>query len=412
MKKKDNGKIKHIDNILKEIEGHFTYENEDLIFFDEEYNLFFLELLRTCSNISRRDLQKSLIEMKKKNSVFNHKEFVEEYSGQLKIKTRKNEGYKFYFLLNHSTDINVTLSNFKIRRLIDQERELVVKRIKFFFSHNHSSNLEHKIDFTKNEVYVFESESYNSENVLDNFYSTFRLYKGILEYSYHRFKWKNEFFNNIKNKKEFSCFKYPLFIYINKNGFYDFIYHEDYPYDYMKYMENVNSKGNLKFFEETLKVFGDEKLDNGIEGILSDCLRLYGTGIDIPYIDQSFLFFWNVLEKITLSIRGDTEQVIKRIRDFFSEKFWNDNQNSITYLKDIRNNRVHKGTGDISILDLNLLKYLCDICIYSILGNPPGSEKNFKTTKHLEVFYTIKDNQNLKEIKDIIDFIIKTKTKK
>jgi hypothetical protein len=325
----------------------------------------------------------------------------------LKNASKEKMKLSFYFLLNHNIKLDTSLGKFRIKTVDQIDRPTVINKIEKVLTAN--TKLLRTLDFEKNEIYHFETDSQSIKIATENFYSTLHLYKGILEYSYHRLKWTYDFEQLIDNRKEFASFKYPLFIYITftaEDFFNVYKMHEDYPYDQLDLIDYRGNKADSQFFNQVLNIFTKKNIDNGLLLILSDCFRLYGRGIDSPYLDQSFLYFWNVLEKITLSIAGSTEQVIKRIQTFFSEEFWEDNKNSIEYLRHIRNERVHKGKGEVDILDVNMLKYLCDKCILNLIGNPPGSNMPFKTTKHLEAYYAIKDNQNLSEIKEVIDFTI------
>ena len=156
-------------------------------------------------------------------------------------------------------------------------------------------------------------------------------------------------------------------------------------------------------------LISEKQFDKGMNEMMSDCLRLYGMGIDTPYIDQSFLYFWNVLERVTLSLTGNTETVLNNIKTFLPKGFWEDNINSIEFLKKFRNNRVHRGVGEVNVLDVNLLKYLCDYSLYFLIGNPPGSQQKIKSIKQLEVFYFIKDNQSIDLVKDMVDLVVETR---
>lgn len=403
---KQNGKnnVAHLNGILNKIQNHFSVSDTKFEM-DLEYSLLFNELVKIYKDISEQLLERTLFELKIQNLNFNDEEFKNKYAKISDSISQKQNEYYFYLQLNHSIKTDIVFKSFQIAKLEGEEKTEIIRQIKIF-SKNNGYNLIN-VDYVKNHLYVFKTKSHSYDHAREKFYSVFHLYKGILEFSYQKFRWHIGMPRSIKNKKEQSFFKYPQFVYVRNHMYVDFIEHENYPYNYMIDTENSS---DIKYFEKTIELI-NHCLDNGLERILSDCFRLYSRAIDTPYPDQAFLYFWNILECITLSDHGNTELVLKRIQIYFPDVFWNTYTNSIDSLRKIRNNRVHTGKGDIKIRDLNFLKYLCDYAIFFHIGNPPDSHKNIKILKHLDVFYTLKDNPNLNEVKDLIDFVIEVKNR-
>lgn len=405
----DSETTTHVAATLEKLQNCLIVE-ERAVQLDNDFFLHLLELLRTCQIKDIIGVEYTLVEMKRKNLTFTFEFFKKHYLAHVERQPRENSHLNFYFLLNHTSDLSIKLNEFTIRRLRQDERAAMEKKMVTYLGQN--AWFKQKVDFGRNEIYSFQGSFNNWETAKSRFYSTFHLYKGMLEFAYHRNRWTHRLDQNIDNRKWFSCFKYPLFIYVTHSAgdyFNDYFEHEDYPYDYMEWQENVRNKEALQFFEHTFKMLSEGSLHKSMEELFSDCFRLYGRGIDTPYMDQSFLYFWNLLERISLSARGDTDTIMRRVQDFFHSDFAQDNKYSIAELKNIRNRRVHRGMGDIDLMDVNLLKYLCDFSLSFLLGNPPQPHAVLKTSKHLEAFYALKDHAWIKEMKEVVDFVSELK---
>ena len=400
--------IPHVQGILQKIQHQYFIDKDvQPIINSIDFFLLFYELLRSMTKGETKTLETTLFRMKMKKVDFNVQEFSNNYSHYSEQKDKTDKDCEFYVHLNFNIDFGFTLNGFTVSKLEKEEKETLNYHVKEMWGDLPQSNRE--IRYDKSEVYCFKIRSNDRDTVIDNFYSTLNLFKGIMEFSYNRVKWNLKLDEQVKNRMSLSTFKYPPFVYIRTNGLVELIPHEDYPYDYDHDDRQVKTMGDYLFFKHLLKLISENQFDKGMKEMMSDCFRLYGMGIDTPYVDQSFLYFWNVLERVTMSVTGNTEQVLNNVKIFVSSEFWNDNTNSIKFLKEFRNTRVHRGTGEVSILDLNLLKYLCDHSLLYLVGNPPGSQKNITSIKQLEVFYGIKDNQNLHLIKDMVDFVVQTK---
>ncbi len=113
-----------------------------------------------------------------------------------------------------------------------------------------------------------------------------------------------------------------------------------------------------------------------------------------------FLKFWQIAERMALSDpNGPSTDSIKKIITYFTDptpEF--DLSPYIEKLSEKRNDLVHRGIENIEEADFNILKSICERGIQWLYFN----RFNFKTLKHLEVFYNSKD-LNESEIKATID---------
>jgi len=131
---------------------------------------------------------------------------------------------------------------------------------------------------------------------------------------------------------------------------------------------------------------------DSIEFFLSDLFRLYSEAMDENLFSNSYLRFWQVLEKISMSEpRGSSNEFKNRMQFFLREAYPIDMINYFDLLIKKRNELVHRGIDNIEIADISLLKNLSEKIILWLYNN----RKIIKTTKHLESYYSAINRNNL-----------------
>ncbi len=165
---------------------------------------------------------------------------------------------------------------------------------------------------------------------------------------------------------------------------------------------------NLKFENYILDTL-NKKGNFPVCNLLEDAFRLYWNAQDIDSSSNTFLHFWQLSERLTLSQRnnGNTQEVIKRL-EYFERKLIGLNlTESLKIQSKKRNDLVHKGINTIEEEDISLLKMINESIIRWLLKY----YKLLKTEDHFEEFYKLEimpPNKSM-VLKDFIRLVDKLK---
>jgi uncharacterized protein YeeX (DUF496 family) len=206
----------------------------------------------------------------------------------------------------------------------------------------------------------------------------FKILKGVYDFSVSYNSWT--FLTSNRNAR--SNIQHPQYIYGLSNSNLA-IYIEFIVNDCHSKIDPLKKK-EILIFNQLVKFLKDNPSANSIELFLSDLFRLYSEAMDENLFSNSYLRFWQVLEKLSLSeTRGSSTEFKNRIHFFLHEAYPIDLANYFDLLIKKRNELVHRGIDNIEIADISLLKNLCEKIILWVYNN----RKIIKTTKHLESYY-------------------------
>ena len=151
-------------------------------------------------------------------------------------------------------------------------------------------------------------------------------------------------------------------------------------------------KKEILIFNQITKFLKHNPANDSIEFFLSDLFRLYSEAMDENLFSNSYLRFWQLFEKISLSEpRGSFNELKNRIQYFLREAYYIDITNYFESLIKKRNELVHRGIDNIEIADISLLKNLSEKMILWLYNN----RKIITTTKHLESYYNSVNKNNI-----------------
>ena len=214
----------------------------------------------------------------------------------------------------------------------------------------------------------------------------FKTLKGIYDFSVSYNSWT--FLTSNKNAR--SRIQHPKYIYGLSNSNLA-IYLEFIINDCHTKIDPLKKK-EIRTFNQLVQCLKENPEVDSIEFFLSDLFRLYGEAMDENLFSNSYLRFWQVLEKLSLSEpRGSSNEFKNRMQFFLREAYPIDLTNYFDLLIKKRNELVHRGIDNIEIADISLLKNLSEKIILWIYNN----RKIIKTTKHLESYYYAINRNNL-----------------
>ena len=151
-------------------------------------------------------------------------------------------------------------------------------------------------------------------------------------------------------------------------------------------------KNEILIFNQIIQFLKHNPAIDSIEFFLSDLFRLYSEAMDENLFSNSYLRFWQLLEKISLpEPRGSFNELKNRIHFFLREAYYIDITNYFESLIKKRNELVHRGIDNIEIADISLLKNLSEKMILWLYNN----RKIITTTKHLESYYNSVNKKNM-----------------
>ncbi len=150
------------------------------------------------------------------------------------------------------------------------------------------------------------------------------------------------------------------------------------------------------------------KIDNKIQEILFKVMNLYYSGLTEKRINYSFLNFWMGLEIIALKKKGIPHyEIIKRLKSILVN-LKPIEEHKIERIYSLRNNLIHDGAYNVSQYDRNLLKIYVEIFIEFFIFEL--SDYNIQEIQTIFQFLQ-KDNDTLKNSKNLIDFVIRLREK-
>jgi hypothetical protein len=148
----------------------------------------------------------------------------------------------------------------------------------------------------------------------------------------------------------------------------------------------------ILIFNQIIKFLKQDPALDSIEFFLSDLFRLYSEAMDENLFSNSYLRFWQLCEKISLSEpRGSFNELKNKIQYFLNEAYPTDITSYFESLIRKRNDLVHRGIDNIEIADISLLKNFSEKMILWLYNN----RKIIKSTKHLESYYNSVNKNNI-----------------
>lgn len=155
---------------------------------------------------------------------------------------------------------------------------------------------------------------------------------------------------------------------------------------------NPLKKNENIIFNQLIQFLKYNPAIDSIEFFLSDLFRLYSEAMDENLFSNSYLRFWQLLEKISLfEARGSFNELKNRVQYFLKEAYDVDLANYFELLIKKRNELVHRGIDNIEIADISFLKNLSEKIILWLYNN----RKIIITTKHLESYYNSVNKNNM-----------------
>jgi len=214
----------------------------------------------------------------------------------------------------------------------------------------------------------------------------YKTLKGIYDLSVSYNLWT--FHTNNKNSR--SSIQYPKYIYGLSNS--DLAVYIEFIINDCHTKSDPLEKEEILIFNQLVHCLKQNPAVDSIEFFLSDLFRLYSEAMDENLFSNSYLRFWQVLEKISMSEpRGSSNEFKNRMQFFLREAYPIDMINYFDLLIKKRNELVHRGIDNIEIADISLLKNLSEKIILWLYNN----RKIIKTTKHLESYYSAINRNNL-----------------
>jgi len=156
------------------------------------------------------------------------------------------------------------------------------------------------------------------------------------------------------------------------------------------------SQRNINSIQKIANIIRKKDDERSLDFLIYRNLLLYNDALDQGDFSYCFLAFWQILETLALAERngGDTKVVINRIEPL-TEKILG---NKITLRATLesfakkRNDLVHRGIGNITNSDINMIKFMCEIALSWIINNK-GKYKNINT---LEQYFILRTNDRVK----------------
>jgi hypothetical protein len=131
-------------------------------------------------------------------------------------------------------------------------------------------------------------------------------------------------------------------------------------------------KSTLEKIQEFGQFLHNMPKPNSTLELITNCLRLYAQAMDARFEHLCFLGLWQLAEAITRSetIGGKTDDVVKRLAwhreqtDLAGSGF----TETLNSFGKMRNQIVHKGIHLVDENDVNILKFICDLALYWLIG--------------------------------------------
>jgi len=144
-------------------------------------------------------------------------------------------------------------------------------------------------------------------------------------------------------------------------------------------------------FNQIVKVakrFASPPDKRSTNALLADAFRLYAQALDEPFRHTCLLGLWQMAEALTLSNRGDTKIVCARLAAAVEKRMQPPPTGLSKILEDIANKRnrmVHCGIHDVDDDDINILKLICEMALWSVMQ----ATDKLPTKEHLSHFLTL-----------------------
>lgn len=159
---------------------------------------------------------------------------------------------------------------------------------------------------------------------------------------------------------------------------------------------------DISHLNESLKQFN--LADKKLQEIIFKAISSYYLGLTESRINYSFLNFWTALEIVSLKKRSIRHiEIVKRLKSILLDLNVLE-EHKIDKLYSIRNNLVHDGSYNVSQYDRNLLKNYAESMIEFFMFQLI----KFNSEEINTIFQFLqKDDKNLEQSKDLIDFVMK-----
>ena len=159
---------------------------------------------------------------------------------------------------------------------------------------------------------------------------------------------------------------------------------EEMPYALSKYPAYKQNNFDKNFFDASIKLAGFIRKpldDNDTMNIFIDALEMYGRAIDTNETRLSFLFFWQILEKLTLKTNSLPEkEVINRVSEILN--FDQTHNDYLLVMYHSRNSLIHEShfpeDNHFAINEVGHIKSIIDIFIekmFDIVVKYPSLDK-------------------------------------
>lgn len=134
--------------------------------------------------------------------------------------------------------------------------------------------------------------------------------------------------------------------------------------------------------------FSREPPQDSTVSLIIDGLRLYAQAMDERFDHACFLDLWQLAETITLSDRGGTDEVCRRLAWHGSELGLPGSgfKNLLDNFARIRNQIVHRGIRDVDDEEVNFMKRISEVALLWLIRE----SKNVPTKQHLNAFYQLR----------------------
>ena len=332
----------------------------------------------------------SVLKEMQKNNETSYKDFIN------RIRIRKITKYEIFIPIFNLFD-NLSETNFIINEI---NLEIInSKRIIKFIN-----DLDIKIYPKKYIKVCGESESLK-KLWIDKIEEVFNLFRGIIEFNFQNHKFNLFDLGNQSNINR-AYFKHPIDFIYTENGVSKknaFSYQRE-----CKYSERRINNDDLIKIRKYLRIFNKKYHEKSIISLIGSSFRLYISALDIEYDFSCFLSFWQLIEGIALgeSIGGNTQKITERIKCITGLlKYQNYNIADTIDLFSIKRNRIaHNGECTVDDLDINILRFLCEIAIKWLIYN----KNKIKTIEELDIYYKSISitNESLSKQNKIIKMIL------
>lgn len=383
---------------MSDVEGYIV---DDGIVWDINAQLIGMELA-VMYGVEHGDAILSVLHSIRKNGgEFSDASLRSELNKQKILTHKAKTKYNFYVYFDFIIDCDIKILEVSLKNLQDKEwfRNKVIETATGLSAKSVSDFI---VTYDALPVIEFSLSSTSYKAAYKRFYEVFTLVKGIFEFSYGARTIKRQFGET--PRRLFCKFNHPPFIlalFGNRQAIYTY---DEVFLNTPKLIKRIADRQSTA--QGLLGLFQNENADRSAYMVLENSLRLYDAAVSHPYRASSFLFYWNLLEELTVSgvYNGKTEKVLERAIKLAKTSAAVKYPNLFQHLKNLRNDVVHRGL--IDLVEENhvvLIKHVVDMALENFIKVVEKFEKREQLNDYMELLTKLDEVDSLRRSLPDID---------